>query len=72
MTADGDEWIVITWLLGSLETYETGTTTGDLHVDGITTVAGTKTNDETGTEIKADVGIETITYDGTESGTLDH
>lgn len=40
---------MITELVGKLETHDIGTTTGLSHVDGITTVAGTKTNDEAGT-----------------------
>jgi hypothetical protein len=51
MTADVDETIVITSVAGKDETNDAGTTTGLSHDVGTTTVAGTKTNDDTGTEV---------------------
>jgi hypothetical protein len=41
ITADGDEAIVIKKLDGTDETSVSGTTTGEAHDDGTTTVAGT-------------------------------
>jgi predicted nucleic acid-binding Zn-ribbon protein len=41
ITADGDEAIVIKKLDGTDETSVSGTTTGETHDDGTTTVAGT-------------------------------
>jgi hypothetical protein len=38
---------------GKVETSETATTTGEFQVVGTATVAGTTTNEETGTEITA-------------------
>jgi hypothetical protein len=60
ITADGDDLMVIYSDVGSLETYENGTTTAELdsQVDGITTEAGTKTNELT--------AIATIAVDGTD------
>jgi hypothetical protein len=69
-TADGDDAIVITWLLGKDETHETGTTTGDDQVVGTTTVTGTETNDETLTETIALLGIVAIALDATDDGTF--
>jgi hypothetical protein len=54
------------------QTDETGTTTGDDHVFGTTTVDGTVTNDDNGIDTKADVGIVAITLNGTEFGTFVH
>jgi len=58
ITADGDEAIVITSVDGSLETNETGTTTGLDQVDGMVTVAGTKTNDDVGTVTTIELGTD--------------
>lgn len=41
ITTDGDEAIVIKAVDGKFSATEAGTTTGDYHVDGTTTVAGT-------------------------------
>jgi len=64
--------MVMTIEAGSDETHETGTTTTDVHVDGTTTVAGTKTNEVVATVTTADDGTEAITEVGTDSGTLVH
>lgn len=40
-TADDDESIAMTEKLGKLETYEAGTTTGEVHSVGTATVNGT-------------------------------
>jgi len=72
ITADGDEAIVITNDDGNDYTHEYGTTAGLDHVDGTTTVAGTKTNDETATDETLDDGIDTMSDEATESGTLLH
>jgi len=60
ITADGDDLMVIKSDDGSDETQDNGTTTAELeaHEVGITTVAGTKTNELTGTS--------TIAVDGTD------
>jgi hypothetical protein len=51
-------------------THESGTTTGDVHDVGTTTVTGTETNDETLTETTEKLGTEAIALDGTDVGTL--
>jgi len=74
ITADGDDLMVINSDDGSEDTHDTGTTTAELeaHEVGITTVAGTKTNELTGTSTIAPVGTDWITLDGTESGNAVH
>jgi len=42
--------MLTTWFQGREETCETGTTTGDFHVDGMVTTEGTQAYDLTGTE----------------------
>jgi hypothetical protein len=49
-----------------------GITTGELQVEGTTTVAGTKTNELVATDWMADEGTEATTDDGTLLGTLVH
>jgi hypothetical protein len=83
ITTDGDEWTKTTWVDGKLETKETATTTGDDHVDGIVTVAGTDEaatatdettydeNDEAATVTTAELGIEAMRPAGTDDGTFD-
>jgi Flp pilus assembly pilin Flp len=70
MTALGEPLMVITWELGTLETQVVGTTTGDDHSVGITTVAGTKTKLETGTDEMTEFGTVTITLYGIDDGIL--
>jgi len=59
---------------GNDDTNDNGTTTGDTHVDGIVTVAGTVTvtNDDSAIVTTAVDGTDAITLVGTESGTFDH
>lgn len=61
---------MITSVDGTFEAQETGTTTGETQVDGTTTVAGTKTNDEAGIVTIKELGTVTIKFDGTVLGTL--
>jgi hypothetical protein len=68
MTADGDDPIVKKAVDLKVETQEIGTTTGDDHDVGTSTVDGIKTNDEAGTDVITVTGTETITLDGTEDG----
>jgi hypothetical protein len=72
ITADGELKIVITSYDGKDETHEIGTTTAELeaHEDGMTTVAGTNTNELTGMTIKAVDGTESIMELGTDAGIL--
>jgi hypothetical protein len=70
ITADVDEAIEMTWVDGKDETHEAGTTTGLTHDVGTTTVEGTYTNDETGTNVTCVYGTLRITLDGTDEGTL--
>jgi hypothetical protein len=60
ITAEGDEAIVIYFVDGNDETHETGTTTTELEaqVVGMTTVAGTNTNELTGTTTTAVDGTD--------------
>jgi hypothetical protein len=71
MTTDGDDATKTTWVDGNDETSETGTTTGDDHVDGIVTVAGTDetatATDETTYDEKDETATVTIAVDGTEA-----
>jgi hypothetical protein len=71
ITEFGELAIVMTCADGNDETAEAATTTGELQVDGIATVAGTKTNELTATDETLELGIETTTVVGTELGTLD-
>jgi hypothetical protein len=52
------------------ETHDNGTTTGDDHDVGTTTVGGAKTNDETGTYVIVDLATVTIALDATDVGTF--
>jgi hypothetical protein len=71
MTADVELAIVIYTLDGRFATTEAGTTTAELeaHELGITTVAGTKTNEETATADVAEAGSETA-VEVADAGTL--
>jgi hypothetical protein len=64
--------MVTTAELGSLETHDTGTTTGLDHESGTMSEFGTKTNELVGTSTTTDDGTGTINESGTESGTADH
>jgi hypothetical protein len=64
--------MVTTAELGSLETHETGTTTGLDHESGTMSEFGTKTNELVGTSTTTDDGTGAINESGTESGTADH
>jgi len=66
-----DEPTSITLVDFKLVTYEAGKATGDDHENGITTVDGTVTIDDLGSEITVEETIETTTTDGTYDGTLD-
>jgi len=71
-TADGLEGTVATTDDGKFEAQLTGTTTGELQVEGIETEFGTNTTDETGKLTTAELGTEAMTLVGTEFGTLVH
>jgi hypothetical protein len=71
IATDGDEAETIKTELGKYETNEKATTTGDEIELGIVTAVGTETNDETGTETTAVLGMVKTTLDGTEAGTSD-
>jgi hypothetical protein len=70
ITADGDEPIEMTYELGSDETHEAGTTTGDEKLDGITIDDGMKTNDDVATVETTEAGTVITADDGTDDGTL--
>jgi hypothetical protein len=67
-TAPGWEEIVTNCDDGKFETNENGTIAGDENELGIETEAGTETNDEAATITKAELGIDAITENETESG----
>jgi hypothetical protein len=70
ITADGDDPIVMYNVLGSLETYVNGTTTGELKLDGTSTDDGMKTNELAGIDVTTDLGRLKTALDGTEVGTF--
>jgi hypothetical protein len=57
---------------GNVNAHESGIATGVLTVDGTKTTDGTTTTEALGNETMVDVTIETITLDGTLSGTELH
>jgi hypothetical protein len=70
ITADGEAPIEMTYELGSDETHEAGTTTGDEKLDGITIDDGMKTNDDVATVETIEDGTDKTADDGTDDGTL--
>jgi hypothetical protein len=69
-TADDEESIVINCELLNDETHDNGTTTGEDHDVGTTTVLGTETNEDAGTLVITERGTVITTLEGIDTGTL--
>jgi hypothetical protein len=71
MTAFGDEAIVMISVVGMAVAHEIGITTGEDHVLGTATVAGTKTKLEVATVTTNELGTVITMLDGTDDGKFD-